>query len=40
MTLKYGRKENDYMVEAYVVKTGPWAHTKKNYIKVAFPQNG
>ena len=40
MTLKYGRKENDYMVEAYVVKTGPWAHMKKNFIKVEFPQNG
>ena len=38
-TLKYGRKENNKMVEAIIVKTGPWAKTKDNYIKAAFKQD-
>ena len=38
MTLKYGRKENNYKVESYIIKTGPWKYTKANYLKVEFNQ--
>ncbi|MFM9949445.1 MAG: TraM recognition domain-containing protein [Saprospiraceae bacterium] len=38
-TLKYGRKENNKKVEAYIIKTGPWAHTKKNYVLTEFEQD-
>ena len=39
VTLKYGRKENDNIVEAYIIKTGPWRYTKDNFIKVEFKQD-
>lgn len=38
-TLKYGRKENNKKVEAYIIKTGPWAHTDKNYLLAEFEQD-
>jgi hypothetical protein len=38
-TLKYGRRENDKKVEAYIVKTGPWAYTDRNFIKAEFKQD-
>ena len=39
VSLKTGRKENNYRVEAYIIKTGPWKHTRENYIKAEFKQN-
>lgn len=38
VTLKTGGPQNDYRVEAFVVKMGPWKHTQDNYIKVEFIQ--
>lgn len=38
VTLKTGGPQNDLIVEAIVVKIGPWHNTSENYLKVEFKQ--